>query len=166
MIAKSLNADADAYGELVDRYKQAIYRHCFSIVRDEDAAEDMAQETFIAGYYKLSSYKSEYRFSTWLFKIASNKSLNYLKSRRKFVDADDELFDHIVSDHRNTSSQAEDAELHAVIKRLRPEYQTVITMYYFDGIDYQDIAERMGVPIGTVRGWLSRAKNELRKELK
>ena len=71
LIAQSLAKDADAYGQLVDRYKNAIYRHCFALLRDEDAAEDIAQEAFIAGYYKLKMFDSKKRFSTWLFKIAT-----------------------------------------------------------------------------------------------
>jgi len=76
LIAQSLSGDAVCYGELVDRYKNAIYHHCFAILRSEDAAEDMAQETFITAYYKLKTYKKDYKFSTWLFKISTNKCLD------------------------------------------------------------------------------------------
>lgn len=83
LIAQSLDDNHDAYGILVDRYKNAIYHHCFAIVHDEDLAEDISQETFITAFYKLERYKPEYKFSTWLFKIATNKALNVLKKRRK-----------------------------------------------------------------------------------
>src|SRR5689334_10694690 len=90
LITQSLAENHEAYAELVDRYKNALYRHCFAIVRNEDVAEDLAQETFITAYYKLRLYKLEYKFSTWLFKIATNKALNWLKKASKELAADDE----------------------------------------------------------------------------
>lgn len=71
LIARSKQEDHAAYAILVDRYKNALYHHCFAVVRDEDVAEDIAQETFITAYYKLAGYNPEYRLATWLFKIAT-----------------------------------------------------------------------------------------------
>jgi DNA-directed RNA polymerase specialized sigma24 family protein len=87
LVEQSLNGDHRAYGELVDRYKNALYHHCFAIVRDEDVAEDLAQETFITAYYKLHLYKPQYRLSTWLFKIATNKALTWLKKASREIAA-------------------------------------------------------------------------------
>ena len=165
LIKRSLQNDADAYGELVERYKNAIYYHCYSIVRDEDVAEDLAQEAFINGYYKLKKFDESKKFSTWLFKIATNKCLDYLRSRKKIVDVDDEIFDSILTTERSVEDKLVDRELHDAIKTLDPKYQTVINLHYFEGLAYEDIAERMDAPIGSVRGWLHRAKNDLRKEL-
>lgn len=79
LIARSIGGDTVAYGELVDRYKNAVYHHCFAITRDEDVAEDMAQETFISAYYNLKRYKSDYRLATWLFKISTSNPIPGLK---------------------------------------------------------------------------------------
>jgi RNA polymerase sigma-70 factor (ECF subfamily) len=165
LIARSLNGDHDAYGILVDRYKSALYHHSFAIVRNEDAAEDIAQDTFITAFYKLKSYNPEYKLSTWLFKIATNKALNYLKKSAREVAADDELIGQIASRHRGPVQQAEDAELHQAVKQLRPNYRTVVSLYYWQGMSYRDIAQVLGVSDGSVKGWMNRAKTQLRKEL-
>jgi RNA polymerase sigma-70 factor (ECF subfamily) len=165
LIAQSMHGDHDAYGELVDRYKNALYHHCFAIVRNEDAAEDIAQDTFITAFYKLTSYNSEYKLSTWLFKIATNKALNYIKKYAREVAADDDLIGRIASHHPSPAEQAEDAELHAAVQRLEPKYRTVVSLYYWQGLSYQDIALMLGVPDGSVKGWMNRAKSQLRKEL-
>src|SRR4030088_2815153 len=91
LIARSISDDTEAYADLVNRYKNAVYHHCFAIVRDEDVAKDIAQETFISAFYNLSRYNQKYRFSTWLFKISTNKCLNYLKRKGKEIAADDNL---------------------------------------------------------------------------
>lgn len=165
LIARSLNADHDAYAELVERYKNALYHHCFAIVRNEDAAEDITQETFITAYYKLRLYKPQYRLSTWLFKIATNKSLDWLKKAARETAADDALIASIASPHPRPDQQAEAQELHDAVGRLRPKYRSVISLYYWQGLSYQEIAIVLAAPTGSVKGWMRRAKEELKKEL-
>lgn len=164
LIAKSLGGNHEAYGQLVDAYKHALYRHCFTILRDEDAAEDITQDTFIAAYYKLASYNEAYAFGTWLFKIGTNKSLDWLRRNPKVTDIDDD-WNAIPSDLASPSAEAEYAEVREKVGRLQPNYQAVISLYYWHGHTYKDIAEIMEVPEGTVKGWLNRAKDILRKEL-
>lgn len=165
LIARSLNGDPDAYGQLVDRYKNALYHHCFAIVRSEDAAEDIAQDTFITAYYKLRLYDPKYRLSTWLFKIATNKALNWLKKAAKETAADDDLIASIASPHPRPDQQAEIQELHDAVGRLRPKYRSVISLYYWQGLSYQEIATVLAAPTGSVKVWMSRAKQDLKKEL-
>lgn len=165
LIAQSLDGNHEAYGILVNRYKKAIYYHCFAIVHDEDIAEDIAQETFISAYYKLKSYKSEYKFSTWLFKIATNKALNLRKKNRHEVPVDSTLFDTVASSQIGPAVATEHRELHEIVARLDANYRAVISLYYWQGLSYQEIATVMSSPIGSVRGWMYRAKQALRKEL-
>lgn len=165
LIARALDGDHEAYGELVDRYKDALYRHCFAIVRSEAAAEDLAQESFITAYYKLARYNSDYAFSTWLFKIATNKALNWLKKAAKEVAADDEVIAAIASTQPGAHQTAEDNELHEAVDKLKPKYRAVISLYYWQGLSYQEVAAVLAVPQGSVKGWLNRAKQALRKEL-
>lgn len=165
LIARSINGDQEAFAQLVDRYKNALYHHCFAIVHHEDVAEEIAQDTFITAYYKLSKYRSEYRLSTWLFKIATNKALNYIKKNRHETMANNAVIEAIVSKNRQPEEQALDTELHAAVDKLQPRYRIVISLYYWQGLSYQDIAEILAVPIGSVKGWMNRAKSQLRKEL-
>ena len=165
LIAHSLDGDHEAYGVLIDRYKNAIYHHCFVIVRDEDLAEDISQETFIAAFYKLRLYKPEYKLSTWLFKIATNNALNTLKKRRKELPSDDVFFSTVASSQAEPSMLGQYSELHEAVDRLEANHRMVISLYYWQGLSYQEIALVMSSPIGSVRGWMHRAKVILRKEL-
>jgi RNA polymerase sigma-70 factor (ECF subfamily) len=165
LIARSIDGDHDAYRVLVDRYKNALYHHSFAILRNEDAAEDIAQETFITAYYKLRSYNPQYRLSTWLFKIATNKALNYIKRAAHETRADDELIASIAAHGPGPQQYAEDQELHAAVHRLASKHRTVISLYYWQGLSYQEIAHVLGAPEGSIKGWMNRAKLELRKEL-
>jgi len=165
LIAQSLNGDTEAYGQLVDRYKNVIYYHCFAILRDEDAAEDMAQETFIAAYYQLKKYNNAFKFSTWLFKISTNKCLNYLRHTAMERAIDDKLLDNIVSAGLPPHKEAEVIELKEAVDRLQPQYRAAISLHYWQGLPYKDIAVAMDVPLNSVRVWLLRAKQQLRKEL-
>ena len=165
LIEQSLNGDHQAYAELVDRYKNAVYHHCFAIVRDEDVAEDLAQEAFIAAYYKLHLYNPAYRFSTWVFKIATNKALTWLKKASREIAADDELLASIASSLPGPDRSAEYGELHDAVSKLGARHRAVVSLYYWQGLSYQEIATVLAAPIGSVRGWMHRAKEELRKEL-
>lgn len=165
LIAHSLNGSHTAYEVLVDRYKNAIFYHCFAIVRDEDPAEDITQETFITAYYKLHTYNPAYKLSTWLFKIATNKSLSQLKKSKRVVRGDDTLFDSIATHQPGPDTRAIHSELHEAVNKLQTKHRIVVSLYYWQGLSYQEIAEIMASPIGSVRGWLNRAKHTLRKEL-
>lgn len=165
LIARALDADSGAYGQLVDRYKQAIFHHCFAILHDEDAAEDMAQEAFIAAFYQLKKYDQTYKFSTWLFRVSTNKCLNYLRHSAKVLPADEHLVDQIVSTQLTPHEQAEADELRRAVSRLQPNYRAVISLHYWQGLEYADIAMVMGAPLNSIRVWLSRAKQQLRKDL-
>ena len=165
LIARSISGDDESYAELINRYKNAVYYHSFAIVRDEDIAEDIAQEAFISAFYNLNRYNDEYRLSTWLFKISTNKCLNYLKKKGKEIAADDKLIASIVSRDPSPYTNAVHSELHNAVKNLRPKYQAAISLHYWQGLDYAATAEAMGAPINSVRVWLKRAKEELGKEL-
>jgi len=165
LIARSLGGDTEAYGQLVNRYKDAIYHHCFAILRDEDAAEDMAQEAFITAYYQLKKYKSDYKFSTWLFKVSTNKCLNHIRRTVREVRASETAVDGIVSDGPTPHKVAEVGELRQAVNCLPPKYRAVISLHYWQGLEYKDIALAMEAPLNSVRVWLLRAKQQLRKEL-
>jgi RNA polymerase sigma-70 factor, ECF subfamily len=165
LIARSLAGDHRAYADLVDRYKNAIYRHCYAVVRDEDSAEDIAQEVFIAAFYKLKLYDPQYRLSTWLFKIGTNRSLNYLKKWGKEVSVDDELIGIIISKQPTPHAEAVNNELRQAVANLNPKYRIAISLYYWQGLSIAETALAMGAPVGSVKVWLKRAKEDLRKEL-
>jgi RNA polymerase sigma-70 factor, ECF subfamily len=165
LIAQSLDGNQQAYAQLVDRYKNAVYFHSFAIVKDEDAAEDIAQEAFISAYYNLARYNSKYKLSTWLFKISTNKCLNHIKKRAKQAPVDDTVIQAIVSGDAGPDKRAVHDELRRAVDNLRPTYQAVISLHYWQGLDYAATALAMDAPVNSVKVWLKRAKEQLRKEL-
>lgn len=165
LIARTLSGDQAAYGDIIDRYKHAMYRGAYRIVRDEDIAEDIAQESFIKAYAKLASYDTSKKFSTWLFKIVTNTALDYLRRSKSTAPLSEDLTARIVSVEPSPQTRAEYAELHEAVARLRPRYRAVISLHYWQGLKIDEVAYIMNKPQGTVKGWLHRAKRELEKEL-
>lgn len=164
LVARTLDGDEQAYAELIDRYKEGLYRHCFRFTRDEDDAEDLAQQAFINVYVHLDQYDVQFRFSTWLYKIATNLGLMYIRKRRDIRLEESEL-DRIVSDLPPTEQLALNHELQEAIGELPANYQTVVSSYYWQGKSYDEIAAAMDAPVGTVKSWMNRAKKQLKEVL-
>jgi len=164
LIAHILDGNDEAYAALIDRYKQGLYHHCFKIVRDEDVAEDVAQEAFIEAFVHLDRFDPQYRFSTWLYKIATNLALMHLRKRRDVRMDEDEL-DRVMSTLPETEQFALYRELHDAVNDLQQPYRTVVSMHYWHGKSYSEIASSMGTSIGSVKGWMSRAKKQLKEVL-
>lgn len=163
LIAHILDGDTEAYRTLVDRHKDALFRHCFYIMRDEDLAEDMAQEAFVRAYEQLARFDAaKGSFKTWLTTIATRLCLQYLR-RDRTVSLDYQ--DMLESRHPSPTQDAVDQELHDAVLQLKPQYRTVVSLHYWHGYSYEEIATAMDVPIGSVRGWLHRAKKQLKEAL-
>jgi RNA polymerase sigma-70 factor, ECF subfamily len=170
-----------AFRELIGRYQRPVFSLIYRMVRDRERAEDLAQDTFIKVLNALDRYDPRYKFSSWIFKIAHNTTLDLL--RRKEIDtlsidgsphagtaAEQEASSLTpVSGTENPEQYAENRELggqiEAAIARLRPEYRTAIVLCHIEGRPYDEIADIMAVPLGTVKTYIHRARNELKREL-
>jgi RNA polymerase sigma-70 factor (ECF subfamily) len=164
LIARILDGDDEAYRVLIDRYKRGLYRHCFRFVRDEDEAEDLTQQAFIEAFVHLDKYNAHYRFSTWLYKIATNLALMHLR-RHHTLRLDEGELDRVLSDLPGAEQMALHRELHEAVDVLPIKYRTVVQMHYWQGKSYAEIAAGMGTSIGSVKGWMSRAKRQLKEIL-
>jgi len=164
LIARIVGGDHDAYGVLIDRYKDGLYRYCFRFMRDEDMAEDVAQEAFIEAYIRLHRYDSRFRFSTWLYKIATNMALMRLRKRQDIRMGEDEL-DQIASQLPSAYDQFLHKELRDAVDALPARYRTVVSMHYWHGKSYGEIAAHLGTSVGSIKGWMSRAKKQLKEVL-
>lgn len=159
-----LGGDTSAYRQLVERYQTGLIIYCENIIKDRDVAEDIAQDAFVKAYYSLGKFdRSRGSFSTWLYRIATNKAKDHLrKNKQKAVAISEDL---IVEEHPKLSG-AEISEIRNVVANLKPpEYSHVIRAYYWEGKRYEDIAMELNVPKNTVATWISRAKQQLGKEL-
>ena len=160
------------------RYERPVFSLLYRMVRDRGLAEDLAQETFIKVLNGIRSYRPEFKFSSWIFKIANNAAIDHL--RRKTLDtlsldgspmassADEVDATTLQVDSRAESplAEVESRELGTAIERaiarLRPEYRSCILLRHVEGYSYEEIAETLDLPLGTVKTYIHRARNELR----
>lgn len=168
IIDEVLDGNTDEYRYLVERYHRGLLQHLFYLTRDEQTAEDIAQESFIRAYQKLAQYNKTYAFSTWLYKIADNIAYRQLRQLKPASDIDE--ISEIVPDNKpplddQTDKLLASEAVQKAIDTLPLDYRQVVILYYWDGCTYEQIAEITERPIGTIRTWLFRAKEHLRKEL-
>jgi RNA polymerase sigma-70 factor (ECF subfamily) len=171
----------DAFRELLRRYERPVFSLVYRMVRDRELAEDLAQEAFIRAFRAIDSYDPSYKFSNWIFKIANNRVIDHLRKRRL-----DTLSIHgsphaLPGDGRSGTewslqdpgerpdAYVEHRELgdriEAAIGELRPEYRSVILLRHVEGRSYDEIADLLELPLGTVKTYIHRARSELREAL-
>lgn len=168
IIIEVLSGDTDQYRHLVERYHRGLLQHLFNTMHDEEAAEDIAQEAFIRAYQKLDQYNEAYAFSTWLYKIADNMAYRQIRQLKPAQDIDE--ISEIVPDGKPPLSEQTDRlfaaeSVRQAVDNLPLDYRQVVVLYYWDNCSYEQIAEITERPIGTVRTWLFRAKEQLKEEL-
>lgn len=170
-----------AYRELVRRYERPVFSLVFRMVRDSATAEDLAQDTFIKVLNHIDKYRPEFKFSSWLFKIANNVAIDHL--RRRHLDtismdgapnaataADIEATSFDIADHAESALDVMEAkELGSAIEKaigaLRPEYRSCIMLRHVEGRSYEEIAATLDLPLGTVKTYIHRARHQLREAL-
>lgn len=154
-----LEGKADAYRSLVDLYRADLVRYVYGLVGDEEAAHDIAQEAFTKAYRRLRLLNAKAAFAPWLYGIARQLAHEDMKLNAPWV-----LYDGQATGAAAEPQVVSDAICRAM-SRLRPEWRSVVQLYYWDDKTYEEIAELLGTKPGTVRLWLSRAQAALRSEL-
>ena len=161
---KAKKGDGLAYAKLFNRYKDTLYYMVYKMVNNKSDAEDLTAEAFDRAFRNLHQYDPKYAFSTWLFSIASNHSIDFIrKHKSKRYSGESQLIeDTLQSTELNPEevliSQQQIAQIRELLQQLRPEYQTMLELRYFKGYSYNEIAEELDIPLGTVKTQLSRAK--------
>jgi RNA polymerase sigma-70 factor (ECF subfamily) len=160
-----------AYRELVTRYATPAVNFIFRFVRDRALAEDLAQEGFLRVYQRLNTFDPERKFSSWFFQVLRNITIDYLRVNRLPTSSLDELaqegnqgaaVDRESASPEELAGQSELAGvMSAALSRLRPEYREVVVLRYQEGLTQPEIAEILGLPSGTVKTYLHRARKEL-----
>ena len=167
-----------AFRELLARYERPVFSLIFRMVRDRTLAEDLVQEAFIRAFNAIDSYDPTYKFSSWIFKIANNHTIDHLRKRQldtvsihgspSATSADEQERTRITLESREeqpdkyTESRELAGLMEEAIGQLRPEYRTVVLLRHVEGYAYEEIAETMEIPLGTVKTYLHRARNELK----
>ncbi len=168
-----LAGDKDRYALLIDRYSASIINYLARMTGSRWEGEELAQQTFVRAYFALDSYKPQYKFSTWLFKIATNLCINHLKKRQRLIHMDDYRNEDgesawVLPDTRPTGDPVATAErremqqqIQDAINRLPEEYRSAIILRYLHGLSYQEIAAVLDLPIGTVKSRIGRGRSRL-----
>jgi RNA polymerase sigma-70 factor (ECF subfamily) len=171
----------DAFRELVRRYERPIFSLIYRMVRDRETAEDLAQDTFIKVLNHIDRYRPEFRLSSWLFKIANNVAIDFLRKRQiatisidgsphaaTAAEVEATSFD-VRARQESALEELEARELGGAIERaiarLRPEYRSCIMLRHVDDRSYEEIATILDLPLGTVKTYIHRARHELREAL-
>jgi len=170
--------DQNAYAQLVDFYRDSLYYTMLKMSKNPYDAEDLTIEAFGKAFKSLNQYTPDYAFSTWLFKIANNNCIDYLRKKKNLSSAiqgkDDNMQQQLTT---NVESQIPDPEEHIinkekivlmreVVEKLKPHYRKLIIMRYFDELTYDEIVQELGLPLGTVKVQLFRAREFLYNILK
>ncbi|MFL6260847.1 MAG: RNA polymerase sigma factor [Thermoanaerobaculia bacterium] len=175
LAASAVKGSQDAFRELVRRFERPVYSLVLRMVQDPATAEDLAQEVFVKAFRRLSTYDPQWKFSSWLFKIAHNTTIDHLRRGAPETvpleaGQDEEgrgglaavLADQTAEDPGAAAERRDLARsLERAIRRLRPDYREAVLMFYVHGASYQEICEVTGQPLGTVKTNLHRARKEL-----
>jgi RNA polymerase sigma-70 factor (ECF subfamily) len=169
------------YRELIRRYERPIFSLILRMVRDRQLAEDLAQETFIKALNAIGTYRPEFKFSSWIFKIANNAAIDHLRRREldtlsldgapsaSTPEAIEATIPQVGARGETPLEELEARELGGAIEvaigRLRPEYRSCIMLRHVEGRSYEEIAEMLDLPLGTVKTYIHRARHELRDAL-
>ena len=175
LITRVLAGDEASYGTLVTRYRDYVYTIAVRIVGNDEDAEDVAQEAFVRAYRALPRFRGDSKFSSWLYRIATNRALTHLKKRRRrAVTVDIESGPHVeagvVDDAGGQEMSPElmvrDDEfrraVRAAVQELPEQYRVVVTLFYLEERSYREVAATLGIPMGTLKTHLHRARALLR----
>jgi RNA polymerase sigma-70 factor (ECF subfamily) len=168
LIAASLQGRTSAFGELVTRYQDRLYNTVYRLVENGEDARDIVQEAFLSAFQSLRSFKGDSLFFTWLYRIAVNAAMSYKrKPRLVHLPGGEGLAEPCQTSDASRPEHAmemaeEEKRVHAALNRLSPEHRAVLVMKDMEGQKYEEMAEILQVPIGTVRSRLHRARLEMR----
>jgi len=178
LVKRAKAGDGKAYDELIVLYNDAVFSIIYRMVHNKQEAEDLAQEAFIKAYNSINSFNEEYAFSTWLFKIATNNCIDFFRKRKLKTYSMDQTIkykdDEIQQEYADSDPTAEkellstekSAMIRKAIENLPEKYRIAITMRHHYECSYEDIAQELDLPLGTVKARIFRAREMLKKSLK
>lgn len=174
LVKRALEGEQQAFAKLLSLYKDTIFFMMLKMINNPDDAEDLTIEAFGKAFHQLHKYSGEYAFSTWLFKIAANNCIDYLRKKRMQTFSINQNFEDDEGNNQEfnlPSGEADPEErfiikqkktqLRSLVNQLKPKYKKLIELRYFEELSYEEIAVEMNLPLGTVKAQLFRAKELL-----
>lgn len=178
LIKKIKKGDHQAFAEMVDKYKNSVYVICLRMVGNRQEAEDLSQETFLRAYRYIGQFDMERKFSTWLFRIATNLSIDYLRRRKLGVSLDAEIpgteglsLEAMLPDEdvplpdEQTVRNEQERMVQQEIEHLPEKYRTAVVLKYIEDLSLKEISDIMEIPVATVKTRIHRGREILRKYL-
>lgn len=178
LVKEALDGRQGAFSQLMEKYRNPIHHHIYRMVRDKTQVEDLVQEIFIKAFSSLKSYSSNYAFSTWLYKIATNHTIDYLRRKKlstlsidqpmktKDGEIEYELPDTTYRPDRYVLEDQRRELIQEAIDSLPPKYYRVIVLRHQQECSYEEIAKELELPLGTVKAHIFRARELLYKKLR
>lgn len=177
-IKQVIRGDQDAFGEIVEIYKNSVYQLCYRMLGNRHEAEDMAQEAFLRAYVNINSFNQSLKFSTWLFRIATNLCIDRIRKKKPdhYLDAEVAgtegltMYSQIASDTPLPETEVESLELHEAVQKeilkLPEKYRSAIILKYIEELSLNEISEILDLPLGTVKTRIHRGREALRQQLR
>jgi RNA polymerase sigma-70 factor (ECF subfamily) len=179
LVKRALKKDQQAYAELMERYRDSIYFMVLKMVNNRDDADDLTIEAFGKAFKRLHQYTPKFAFSTWLFKIASNNCIDFIRKKRikalsldqGFTNDEGDSMAFTVRDDKLDPEQAMQRKqrinkMRDVVAQLKPRYRELVELRYFKEYSYDEIAQELDLPLGTVKAQLFRAREFLLNMMK
>jgi len=178
LVDAALAGDQQAYQQLVDKYQRALYFHILKLVRNRDVVDDLVQEAFLKAFDCLESYNRQYAFSTWIYRIATNHTIDYLRKKKLSTLSIDEpvqgkdgemhmeLTDEAASTDRDVIVKQRRKMVRDAVEALPEKYRLVVRMRHMQEMSYEEISDELSLPLGTVKAHIFRARELLNKHLK
>jgi len=178
LVKKAVGGNEKAYKKLVDKYERALYFHILKMIKDREQVEDLVQETFVKAFDNLNTYSTNYAFSTWLYRIATNHTIDYLRKKKlktlsidqpmktKDGEMEMQLPDESAGTDRNIIRKQRQKIVQNAIDNLPEKYRKVIELRHMEEKSYKEIANVLDLPLGTVKAHIFRAREMLYKALK
>lgn len=178
LVNAAIRGDQQAYADLMDRYRDTIFYMLLKMVKNKSDADDLTIEAFGKAFKNIHQYTPTYAFSTWLFKIASNNCIDFLRKKKANTvslegqpdEAGNDVPLAIQADIRDPEEDLIKKQkailMHNVVEKLKPRYRELVRLRYFKEYSYDEIAQEMDIPIGTVKAQLFRARELLNNILK
>lgn len=174
LVESAIKGDQLAYGQLMERYRESIYYMMLKMVKNSDDADDLTIEAFGKAFKRLEQYSPNYAFSTWLYKIASNNCIDHIRKKRIQVTSMDRGIktsdgETLYYDAESNTKDPEETIIHKqkvkhmrdLVSQLKPRYKILVEKRYFEELSYEEIAQELDLPLGTVKAQLFRARDFL-----
>lgn len=177
-IKQVIKGDQNAFAEIVELYKDKVFQLCYRMLGNRHEAEDMAQEAFLRAYVNITKFNQSRKFSTWLYRIATNLCIDRIRKKKPdyYLDAEVpgtdglNMYSQIEADTVKPEEEVENLELQEVIQKeilkLPDKYRSVIVLKYIEELQLQEISEILEIPLGTVKTRIHRGREALRKQLR